>query len=128
EDGREIMEERQKRLAEQGKKNVEQIKKDAIAETQVTINYQRRLFESRAQALIRELNNETKIKEAQYKKQLQDEINSGKDIETAQKEHLQRMSDLQENYYKRIEELTAKQRDMNIVTSFDGSGVSIQLA
>src|SRR5690606_33802441 len=59
EDGRKLMAERQKRLAEQGKKNVEQIKKDAIAETQVTINYQRRLFESRAQTLIRELNNET---------------------------------------------------------------------
>lgn len=128
EDGRKMMEERQKRLAEQGKKNVEQIKKDAIAEINTSIVYQRRLFESRAQTLIRELNNETKIKEAQYKKQLQDEINSGKDIETAQKEHLQRMSDLQEGYYKRIEELTAKQREMNIVTSFDGSGVSIQLA
>lgn len=131
-DGRKIMEERQKRLADQGKKNVKQIKKDAIAEINTSIVYQRRLFESRAQTLIRDLNNETKIKEAEYKKRLQDEINSGKDIETAQKEHLQRMSDLQEGYYKRIEELTnaqkAKQRETNIITSFDGSGVSIQLA
>src|SRR5690606_29935039 len=128
EDGRKLMAERQKRLAEQGKKNVKQIKKDAIAETQVTINYQRRLFESRAQTLIRELNNETKIRENAIEETRQREIKAGEDIQKANAKALQERLKLQEDYYKRIEQLTAKQREMNIITSFDGSGVSIQLA
>ena len=126
--GREFMLKRQEQLADLGKKNAEQIKKDAIEEVDTSFSYQRRLFESRAQTQIKALNEETKRNKEALDKNLQDEIKNGADIVDTQKKYYDEKQKLQEDYYKKIEELTEQQRGIDIITSFDGSGTSIGLA
>lgn len=78
-------------------------------ETNVAIQYSRRLNESKTQLLIRQLNEETKRKE-----------------KAAQGDNAMLLN-LQDDYYKRIEELYAVDRKNQVALAFDGTALSMGL-
>lgn len=127
-EGEAFLKKRQEQLAKFGRQNVDQIRKNAIDEADTTLVLQRRLFESRAQTMIRALNRETEAQNKALDEQRQQDIKAGKDSVEANRRYLEAKTKLQEDYFKRIEELTADQRSLDIITSFDGTASSMALA
>lgn len=109
-------------------KTLEENRKLDIEEMQVSLTYQRRLWESRAQTAIRGLNAEYKVREEALNKWIESEINAGKKRVDVEKQVNAEKAKLQEELYAKIEALTAQQRELDIQTAFNGDALSVPIA
>lgn len=126
--GEKALADRRKKIAEGAAKNLEAIRKEQAKEAEVSLTFQRRLFESRSQIALRELNTEFEAREAALNKAIRAEIEANGVSEEATARSLAEKMRLQEEYFRRREELEARQREMNIQTAFDGDALSVPIA
>ena len=123
-----LLKDRRDQISASARRILEENRKLDAEEAQVSITLQRRLFETRTQIALRELNTEYKERERLINENLTNEILATGKRSEAEAKALKERNAAQEQYYKRREELEAQQREFNVQTAFDGSALSVPLA
>lgn len=128
EDGEKQRQKNRETLAKNAAKYLQDIRKQQADEAEITLVYQRRLYENRAQVLVRHLNDEFRTRLEAENRRIRSEIEKNGESEAALRDSLNTKLKLQEEYFRRIEEISRLDREIQIQAAFDGDGFSVPLA
>lgn len=128
EDGEKQRQKNRENLAKNAAKYLQDIRKQQADEAEITLVYQRRLYENRAQVLVRHLNDEFRTRLEAENRRIRSEIEKNGESEAALKDSLNTKQKLQEEYFRRIEEISRLDREIQIQAAFDGDAFSVPIA
>lgn len=128
EDGEKQRQKNRETLAKNAAKYLQDIRKQQADEAEITLVYQRRLYENRAQVLVRHLNDEFRTRLEAENRRIRSEIEKNGESEAALKDSLNTKQKLQEEYFRRIEEISRLDREIQVQAAFDGDALSVPLA